>query len=80
MTDNKSQALAYAKANQERFLNELVELVKIPSVSTDPERKADMLSAAKWVADKLSQIGMENIDVMDTGGHPVVYADWKSVV
>jgi acetylornithine deacetylase/succinyl-diaminopimelate desuccinylase-like protein len=76
MTENRENAIQYAHDNQDRFLDELVELVKIPSVSTDPEHKADMRAAAQWVADKLNAIGMEHIEIMETGGHPVVYGDY----
>lgn len=75
MTNNREQALAYAHENEQRFLDELIDLVKIPSVSTDPEHKADMRTAADWVVKKLTEIGMENVAIMETGGHPVVYAD-----
>jgi acetylornithine deacetylase/succinyl-diaminopimelate desuccinylase-like protein len=70
-------ALDYAKQNRERFLNDLSELVAIPSISTDSESKPDLLRAATWVADHLKKLGMENVEVMPTpnGGHPVVYAD-----
>jgi acetylornithine deacetylase/succinyl-diaminopimelate desuccinylase-like protein len=74
---NPQTALDYAKQNRERFLNDLRELVAIPSISTDSESKPDLLRAATWVADHLKKLGMENVEVMPTpnGGHPVVYAD-----
>ena len=71
------KALDYANQNQERFLNDLIEVLKIPSISTDAEFKGDVQRAAAWMADHLRQIGMENVQVMPTeGGHPVVYADY----
>jgi acetylornithine deacetylase/succinyl-diaminopimelate desuccinylase-like protein len=69
-------ALNYAKDNQERFLAELKEVLTIPSISTDPEHKADMQRAAEWTASQLRSIGMSNVQIMPTGGHPVVYGDW----
>ena len=77
MTDPKT-ALDYAKQNHERFLNDLNELISIPSISTDDEYKPDVLRAADWVANHLKKLGMENVVVMPTpnGGHPVVYADY----
>src|SRR6266545_502530 len=70
-------ALDYANQNRERFLNELIEVLKIPSISTDAEFNKDVQRAAEWMANHLKQLGMENVEVMPTdGGHPVVYADY----
>ena len=71
------KALDYAKQNRETFLNELIEVLKIPSISTDAESKGEVQRAAEWMADHLKKLGMENVEVMPTdGGHPVVYADY----
>jgi acetylornithine deacetylase/succinyl-diaminopimelate desuccinylase-like protein len=70
------QALQYAGQNRERFLNELKDFLAIPSISTDPEHAADMHSAAEWAAAQLRSIGMEHVQILPTGGHPVVYGDW----
>jgi len=71
------KALDYANQNRGRFLNELIEVLKIPSISTDAEFKDDVLRTAEWMASYLKQLGMENVAVMPTeGGHPVVYADY----
>jgi len=69
-------ALSFAQQNQQRFLNELKALLRIPSVSTLPEHKADIQLAANFVADELKRIGFENVAVIATAGHPLVYADW----
>src|SRR5690349_14773460 len=71
-----SPALAFARQNQQRFLSELKELLRIPSVSTAPEHKADVRQAADFVASDLRRIGMENVEVISTKGHPLIYADW----
>jgi acetylornithine deacetylase/succinyl-diaminopimelate desuccinylase-like protein len=71
-----SPAVAYARENQQRFLNELKELLRIPSVSTAPEHKADVQRAAEFVASDLRQIGMEHVEVIQGEGHPLIYADW----
>ena len=68
-------ALKYAHANQERFLAELQEIVAIPSVSTTPEHNQDMRRAAEWVAAQLRVLGMANVQILPTGGHPVVYGE-----
>src|SRR5687768_3774325 len=61
---------------QQRYLEELSEFLRIPSVSTLSEHKGDVRRAAQWVADDLKRSGMENVRVIDTKGHPLVYADW----
>lgn len=58
---------------EERYLRELVELVAIPSVSSEEDRSEDMRRAAEWVAKKLSFIGGR---MVETGGQPVVLAEW----
>ncbi len=71
-----SPAVEYARQHQSRFLDELKDLLRIPSVSTLPEHKADVRRAAEWLAAELTRIGMEHVEVIDTPGHPLVYADW----
>jgi len=71
-----SAAIDYARSNYPRFLDELKTLIRIPSVSTLPEHKGDVLAAAQWLAKELTRIGMEHVEVITTPGHPLVYADW----
>jgi acetylornithine deacetylase/succinyl-diaminopimelate desuccinylase-like protein len=71
-----SPAVDYARQHKSRFLEELKDLLRIPSVSTLPEHKADVRRAAEWLAAELTRIGMEHVEVIDTPGHPLVYADW----
>lgn len=66
----------YLDREQERFVAELIDFVRIPSVSAKPENIADVRRAADWVAARLSAAGAENARVLPTAGHPVVYADW----
>jgi acetylornithine deacetylase/succinyl-diaminopimelate desuccinylase-like protein len=73
---NSPSAVTYARENQQRFLSELKDLLRIPSVSTLPEHKGDVLRAAEFVAAHLRNIGMEHVEVITTAGHPLVYADW----
>jgi acetylornithine deacetylase/succinyl-diaminopimelate desuccinylase-like protein len=71
------KALDYANQNRERFLNDLIDVLKIPSISTDAEFKGDVQRAAEWMANHLKGLGMEHVEVMSTeGGHPVVYGDY----
>jgi len=76
MTDNRENALAYAKKNKEKFLDELKDVLRIPSISTNSENSADMLRTAEWLTEKLRSLGMENVEIFPTPKHPVVYADW----
>lgn len=69
-------ALTYLVENQSRFQNELIELLRIPSISHDPAHKADIDKAARWLADKLRAMGVNNVEIMPTAGHPVVYGEW----
>lgn len=71
-----SAAVDYARQNQGRFLEELKAFLRIPSISTLPENRADVLAAANWVADELKRIGLEHVEVIRTPGHPLVYGDW----
>ena len=66
----------YLDANQERYLKELLEFLSIPSVSSLKEHREDVQKAAEWVVARLQAAGLENVRVMPTGGHPVVYGDW----
>jgi acetylornithine deacetylase/succinyl-diaminopimelate desuccinylase-like protein len=71
-----SPAVDFARSNQPRFLNELKDLLRIPSISTLEEHKADVQKAADFVANELRRIGMNNVEVIATQGHPLIYADW----
>ncbi len=66
----------YVETNQARLLDELLTFLKIPSISTSPAHKEDVASAAQFVADALTNAGMENVEVIATAKHPLVYADW----
>jgi acetylornithine deacetylase/succinyl-diaminopimelate desuccinylase-like protein len=71
-----SAAVSFARENQPRFLEELKNFLRIPSISTAEEHKGDVRRAAQFVAEELKRIGFENIEVIETKGHPLVYADW----
>ncbi|MGE5110224.1 MAG: dipeptidase [Acidobacteriaceae bacterium] len=71
-----STAVTYAQQNQKRFLDELKDLLRIPSISTLEEHKDDIHKAANFVANDLKRIGFENVEVIATEGHPLIYADW----
>ena len=65
-----SAAVSYARENQKRFLDELKDLLRIPSVSTAEEHKDDIRKAAEMVANDLKRIGFEHVETISTQGHP----------
>jgi acetylornithine deacetylase/succinyl-diaminopimelate desuccinylase-like protein len=71
-----SPAVDFARQNYPRFLDELKSLLRIPSISTLPENAGDCRKAAETLAAELKRIGMENVRLIETQGHPLVYADW----
>src|SRR5437879_13745456 len=74
----EQDALARAAGAREADLDDLLEELRIPSVSTLPERREDCLRNARWLRDRFAKLGMETeiVDVMD-GGLPVVVAGWN---
>ncbi len=71
-----SSALDYARQNYSRFVDDLKALLRIPSVSTLPEHENDCRKAAESLLAELKRIGMEHARLIETEGHPLVYADW----
>lgn len=69
--------LNYLEINKNRFLNELKEFIAIPSISTNPENKEDVQKCANWASDHLKNIGMTDVRIFQTEGHPIVYAEWS---
>lgn len=69
-------ALAYLGAHRQDLLEELIELARIPSISTLPEYQAEIARAAEFVAAKMRRLGLEQVEIMPTAGHPVVYGEW----
>src|SRR6267378_5045365 len=66
----------FVEQNQNRFLEELKDFLRIPSISTLPEHKPDVEKAAQFVADSLRDAGLENVEIILTAGNPLVYGDW----
>jgi len=65
----------YIEENRERFLNELFELLRFPSVSADPKYKLNVLETADFVAQKLKEAGADHVEVCSTEGYPIVYGE-----
>jgi len=73
-----TQTFEYYKANQNRFLEGLTSLLKIPSISTLPEHKPDIRRAAEFIADELREMGMRGVEIIEgtEKQNPLVYAEW----
>lgn len=69
-------AYDYAENNADKFVTQLKEWVTIPSVSTDPAYEASVQQAAQWLAADMQRIGLQNVEVLPTKGHPVVYGEY----
>jgi acetylornithine deacetylase/succinyl-diaminopimelate desuccinylase-like protein len=74
-TELRNKTIDFAHKNHAVYLEELIEFTKIQSISTLSKHNQDMISAANFSANKLTAIGMENVEVMESGGHPIVYGD-----
>jgi acetylornithine deacetylase/succinyl-diaminopimelate desuccinylase-like protein len=67
---------AYLNEHKERFLNELLDFLRIPSISSLPDHSPHVQRAAEWVQNRMKTAGIQSVRIMPTGGHPVVYGDW----
>ena len=66
----------FVDANKDRLLEELKQFLRIPSISTNPAHKADVRRAAEFVAQAMRGAKLENVEIIETKGHPLIYADW----
>jgi len=73
---NSPAVIEYVQQNNERYLSELKNYLSMPSISTLPEHKADVEQTARWLSSQLEHIGFENVDVIPTDGHPIVFGEW----
>ena len=65
----------YIEKHKDRFIDELIELLKIPSISADPSYGKDVLNCANAVAKSIKHAGAEKVEICETAGYPVVYAE-----
>jgi len=66
---------SYVKENKERFINELIELLKIPSISADPAYKEDIINTAEAVNSALKKAGCNTVEICETPGNPIIYGE-----
>lgn len=74
-TNYMEEIRKYVTENKQRFLDELFELLRFPSVSADPKHRGDMLHTAEYVAEKLKSAGAEKVEICPTAGYPIVYGE-----
>ncbi|GAB2789939.1 acetylornithine deacetylase/succinyl-diaminopimelate desuccinylase-like protein [Hymenobacter luteus] len=66
---------SYLEQNQERFLSELIDWLRIPSVSADPKFHGDVLRAAEYLKTRFEEVGLQNVELCPTAGNPIVYGE-----
>jgi len=69
------QTQSYIQSKKEEFLNQLIDLLKIPSVSADPAYTNDVKKTAQFLKNEFNRIGLDNVEIFSTAGHPIVYAE-----
>jgi acetylornithine deacetylase/succinyl-diaminopimelate desuccinylase-like protein len=69
------KALSYAQDHFDDFVTGLEDFLRIPSISTNADHAGEVKRAASWLADELRRIGVDTVEVHETGGHPIVYAE-----
>ena len=70
----------YINANNNSYIEELKNFLRIKSISTDENHKKDMLKGAEFVSKKLKDAGMNKVRIIKTNGHPLVYAEWLNAL
>ena len=70
-----SDVVSYINEHRDTMLNELLEFLRIPSVSADPRHKGDVKKAAEWIAEKMNGLGIDAVEICPTAGHPIVYGE-----
>jgi acetylornithine deacetylase/succinyl-diaminopimelate desuccinylase-like protein len=76
---NPGRALNYARARRSKFVSELKEFLRFPSVSSQPKLAEEVANCAKWLARHLKGIGLDAVRIIPTAGNPIVYAQWLRV-
>lgn len=75
MSEHRQLALEYVQENKNQSLEKMKEIISIPSVSTDPDRKDEIKKAAEWLKTELTSLGMTRVEIFPTPRHPIVYAE-----
>jgi acetylornithine deacetylase/succinyl-diaminopimelate desuccinylase-like protein len=72
----RNDVLSYLDSNKDRYLSEVKDFLAIQSVSSQSAHNTDMRRCAEWTAGQMRTIGLNNVQIMDTAGHPVVFGEW----
>ena len=72
----RMNSLQYFDSHYGQLLDELINFLSIPSISTDPDHAHDIQTAAAFIANKLSSIGIEHVQIFPTLRHPIVYGEY----
>ena len=70
------KAVDFINVNRDRYVDELKEYLAIPSISALPQHKDDVRRCAEWTAEEMRRIGLQNVSLEETPGHPIVYGEW----
>src|SRR5699024_5324611 len=71
------KALNYLKNNEAELLNQLKTFLSILSISTDSDHKKDIINAAEFVKDYVTEIGLNHVEIMETDKHPLIFAEYN---
>src|SRR5881398_1649122 len=74
--DNIDKVVDFINVQRDRYVEELMQYLAIPSISALPAHQGDVRRAAEWTADQMRQIGLQNVRLLETPGNPIVYGDW----
>jgi acetylornithine deacetylase/succinyl-diaminopimelate desuccinylase-like protein len=75
-TNGLNGVVDFINVNRDRYLEELKAYLAIPSISALPQHAGDVRRCAEWTASEMQRIGLQNVTLIETPGHPVVYGDW----
>jgi acetylornithine deacetylase/succinyl-diaminopimelate desuccinylase-like protein len=73
---NLNSVIDFINTNRDHYVEQLKEYLAIPSISALPQHAADVRRCAEWTSAEMTRIGMQNVRVIETPGHPVVYGEW----
>src|SRR3972149_2870411 len=71
-----NNVIDFINTSRDRYLDELKNYLAIPSITARPEHAADTRRCAEWSSEEMTRIGLQNVRLIDTPGHPVVYGEW----
>ena len=74
--EGMERVVDFINVNRDRYVDELKQYLAIPSISALPQHSDDVRRCADWTAEELKRVGLQNVRIIDTQGHPVVYGDW----